>query len=327
MKLRHSLYLAIALCARPLAGGAKSHGRAAAGERWVATWATAQQLMPPNFSAFGPPPGRGPTQGGNSAAPGNAPAQNGARPPQAGRGNAPNPFFLPPFSNQTVRMVVHTTLGGRRVRVELSNMFNSEPVEIGAAHIARYAGKGAIVAGTDHALTFSGKPSFTIQPGVLLVSDPVNLEVAPLSDLAISVYVPHDAATPTSHMVGLHTTYVAIGNAAAAETLPEGTPTNLSYAWLTAVDVLAPADAMVDYAGPLKGFGIVLILRLGGGYHLVLAGLETALAAPGQRVAAGQTVGRMAKADTPAPELYFEIRKNSATVDPSRWLKTNRPKG
>ncbi|MDR3506656.1 MAG: peptidoglycan DD-metalloendopeptidase family protein [Caulobacteraceae bacterium] len=91
--------------------------------------------------------------------------------------------------------------------------------------------------------------------------------------------------------------------------------------------VLAPAEAIVDYAGPLKGFGIVLILRLGGGYHLVLAGMETALAAPGQRVAAGQTVGRMAKADTPAPELYFEIRKNSATVDPSRWLKTNRPKG
>jgi septal ring factor EnvC (AmiA/AmiB activator) len=85
--------------------------------------------------------------------------------------------------------------------------------------------------------------------------------------------------------------------------------------------VAAPAPALVDYAGPLKGWGLVLILRLGGGYHLVLAGLETALTAPGRTVAAGQPVGRMAGPGGAAPELYFEIRKNGAPVDPARWLK------
>lgn len=87
--------------------------------------------------------------------------------------------------------------------------------------------------------------------------------------------------------------------------------------------VVAPAQAVVDYAGPLKGWGLVLILRLGGGYHLVLAGLETALTAPGRTVVAGQPVGRMAGAGGAAPELYFELRKNGAPVDPARWLKTS----
>ena len=86
--------------------------------------------------------------------------------------------------------------------------------------------------------------------------------------------------------------------------------------------VTAPAQAIVDYAGPLKGWGLVLILRLGGGYHLGLAGLETALTAPGRTVVAGQPIGRMAGAGGAAPELYFELRKNGAPVDPARWLKT-----
>jgi len=87
--------------------------------------------------------------------------------------------------------------------------------------------------------------------------------------------------------------------------------------------VVAPAEAIIDYAGPLKGWGLVLILRLGGGYHLVLAGLETALTAPGRTVVAGQPVGRMAGAGGAAPELYFEVRKNGAPVDPAHWLKVS----
>jgi septal ring factor EnvC (AmiA/AmiB activator) len=85
--------------------------------------------------------------------------------------------------------------------------------------------------------------------------------------------------------------------------------------------IVAPATALVDYAGPLKGWGLVLILRLGGGYHLVLAGLETALTAPGRTVATGQPIGRMAGQGGAGPELYFEVRKNGAPVDPARWLK------
>jgi septal ring factor EnvC (AmiA/AmiB activator) len=98
---------------------------------------------------------------------------------------------------------------------------------------------------------------------------------------------------------------------------------SLGWAWdpPAGAVVSAPASALIDYAGPLKGWGLVLILRLGGGYHLVLAGLETALTAPGRTVAAGQPLGRMAGPGGSAQELYFEIRKNGAPVDPARWLK------
>jgi septal ring factor EnvC (AmiA/AmiB activator) len=85
--------------------------------------------------------------------------------------------------------------------------------------------------------------------------------------------------------------------------------------------IVAPAPGVVEYAGPLKGWGLVLILRLGGGYHLVLAGLETALTGSGRTVAAGQPIGRMGGVGG-ASELYLELRKNQAPVDPARWLKT-----
>ncbi len=86
----------------------------------------------------------------------------------------------------------------------------------------------------------------------------------------------------------------------------------------TGATVRAPAQGTVEYSGPLKGWGEVLILRLGGQYHLVLAGLESANAVAGGRLAAGEPVGRMGGND---PELYLEIRKDGAPMDPARWLK------
>jgi murein hydrolase activator len=95
--------------------------------------------------------------------------------------------------------------------------------------------------------------------------------------------------------------------------------------------VRAPATGLVEYAGPLKGYGVILILRVGGGYHLILTGLEAAQAVPGNSVTAGEPVGRMAGKATgtqggetsegkPSPELYLELRKDGAPVDPAPWL-------
>ena len=104
---------------------------------------------------------------------------------------------------------------------------------------------------------------------------------------------------------------------------PGGRSRSDGWTWRTRATaaVVAPADGVVEYAGPLKGWGLVLILRLGGGYHLVLAGLESASAAPGRTVAAGQPIGRMGGDAEAGSDLYFEIRKNGAPVDPARWLK------
>jgi septal ring factor EnvC (AmiA/AmiB activator) len=86
--------------------------------------------------------------------------------------------------------------------------------------------------------------------------------------------------------------------------------------------VLAPAAGVVEYAGPLKDYGLILILRTGGAYHLVLTGLGAVDAAPGRTVAAGEPIGRMAEDAGPRPSLYLEVRRGGEPVDPQRWFKT-----
>ncbi len=95
-------------------------------------------------------------------------------------------FFAPiniprALRNQTVRQIASISIGGSRVRVVLSNEYGSKPLVIGAAHVAVAGSGAAIVAGSDRALTFDGHSSVTIPPGAPVISDPVDLTVAPLS--------------------------------------------------------------------------------------------------------------------------------------------------
>ena len=61
-------------------------------------------------------------------------------------------------------------------------------------------------------------------PGMVVISDPVDLTIAPLTDLAVSLYFPGDTGTPTSHATGLRPTYVSSeGNFAASATIPDAT--------------------------------------------------------------------------------------------------------
>jgi len=84
--------------------------------------------------------------------------------------------------------------------------------------------------------------------------------------------------------------------------------------------VRAPARGVVEFVGPVAGWGVVVILRPTASHHLVLAGLTQATVAPGQSVASGAPVGRMADEGQSEPEFYLEVRENGAPVDPSRWL-------
>ena len=96
------------------------------------------------------------------------------------------------------------------------------------------------------------------------------------------------------------------------------------FTWKTSpgAPVLAPAAGIVEYAGPLKDYGVILILRTGGAYHLVLTGLGAAEAVAGTTVAAGEPVGRMGEDAGLGPSLYLEMRKGGEPVDPKRWFKT-----
>src|SRR5204863_5572029 len=114
-------------------------------------------------------------------------------------------------------------------------------------HLAVRAKESEIVPATDRAITFSGQPSCTIQPGVLLLSDPVDLEVAPLSDLAVSIYLPKDTGPPTNHTVGLHTAYISKGDTTRQTVMPEPSTTT-AYLWLSSVDVAAAPNAFAIVA-------------------------------------------------------------------------------
>jgi lysophospholipase L1-like esterase len=155
----------------------------------------------------------------------------------AGPGGPPLPANTQTFTDQTVRLIVHTSIGGNRVRIRLSNELGSTPLRIGAARIALRAGGADIQAATDRAFTFSGNASITIPPGAPALSDPVDLNVPALSDLAISLYIPGPAGATTIHGTASQTNYVSLpGNFTAAPSLPT-LRTILSWPFLTEVDV------------------------------------------------------------------------------------------
>ena len=190
-------------------------------ERWVATWATAQTLV----RQAPPPP---------AATPAVAPTAPATTPQEiAARG----------LNNQTVRMIVRTSIGGRRLRVRLSNAFGGAPIVLGTAHLAIRAKDSGIAPDSDRSLSFNGKPGGTIAPGVVLLSDPLELNVPPVTDLAVSLYFPGETGPPTTHSTGLHNTYISKeGDLTAKTEIPEPVITQ-SYYWLAGVDVAAAADA------------------------------------------------------------------------------------
>jgi septal ring factor EnvC (AmiA/AmiB activator) len=84
--------------------------------------------------------------------------------------------------------------------------------------------------------------------------------------------------------------------------------------------VTSPVDGVVEYAGPLKGWDLVVVVRTDVSGHVVLAGLGSAVTAAGRSVAAGDPLGRAADRREPKPEIYMEIRRDGSPVDPARWL-------
>src|SRR5437868_8041868 len=105
---------------------------------------------------------------------------------------APAPAEGAAFSNHTLRMIPRVSLGGGSLRVRISNAGGTRPLAIGAAAVGLRASGPALVPGSNRRLTFGGEPRATIAAGALIVSDPVELAVAPLSDLAASVHLPED---------------------------------------------------------------------------------------------------------------------------------------
>lgn len=93
--------------------------------------------------------------------------------------------------------------------------------------------------------------------------------------------------------------------------------------WTTApgARVVSPCGGRVAFASPFRSYGLLLIVDCGGGYHVVLGGLDRLDATPGQRVSAGEAVGVMGDGGSGRPTLYVELRRSGQAVDPRPWLR------
>jgi lysophospholipase L1-like esterase len=151
----------------------------------------------------------------------------------------PSGFSLLPFSDNTLREIVHVSNGGPELRVRFTNEFGLDQLIIGNAHVALSAGSGAIQPGTDRPLTFGGAASVSVPPGAVVFSDPVELKIQPLSDLAVSFYLPAQVMrAETYHSYADQDSYVAGGNQTGANTLAQPT-TVTSWYFLDGIDVPA----------------------------------------------------------------------------------------
>jgi lysophospholipase L1-like esterase len=154
------------------------------------------------------------------------------------------------LNNQTVRMIIRTSIAGHRVRVQLANTYSATALSVGSAHVAIRRKGSAILPGSDRVLFLGGKASFSIPPGAVVISDPVELDIPQFTDLAVSIYTPGETGPATLHLVGLHDTYVSDkGNAAGQPAIAPAAIAG-SWYWLSSVEVLAPA-----YAAAVATFG------------------------------------------------------------------------
>lgn len=181
MKIR-PLLLAFSLAAvGPLGSIPAVHAQSAsAPQNWIETWAASQQIPEPQ-----------------------------------------NALPAAEMQDVTIRQIFHVSLGGAMLRVRLSNAFGTAPLTFTAVHVARPMGSSAaIVPGSDTAVTFSGESQVTVPAGADYWSDPVNLSVAPLSNVAVSFHLATAPARQTGHPGSRETTYFVHGDQVAAADLP-----------------------------------------------------------------------------------------------------------
>jgi lysophospholipase L1-like esterase len=178
-------------------------------EAWVGTWATAVHRTPP--ADFG------------------WPVENSVG-----------------FKDQTIRMVVRTSVGGTKARVRLSNRYGAKPLMIGHATVALPwldSGPGDLRPGTIHEVSFAGQRSVTVPPGGVVLTDPITMDVPALGDVAISIYLPGVTGPPTLHNLSRTTSYIGTGDHASSPTGASLSITYRSWYYISALDVLNRSGA------------------------------------------------------------------------------------
>ncbi len=167
-----------------------------------------------------------------------------------------------PLHDMTLRQIVRVSADGRRVRLRLSNAYGATPLHLDDIRVARREGASRIDPASDRDVTFDGKRGVTIAPGAYALSDPVALDVAEDSDLAISLYAAGPVTMTTVHDIQRDVLYAAAGNQTAAFSLPE-TKADIglgsAFPWISEVEVADSHDtaALITFGDSITdGYGI-----------------------------------------------------------------------
>ena len=144
------------------------------------------------------------------------------------------------LTDQTVRNIVHTSVGGSGLRISLSNAFGSAPVTFDSVWVGRAGEGAAIVQGSNRRLTFGGSQSVVVPVGAEVLSDPLRGELPARSTLAVSIHVVGAAGTVSGHKLAHQTNFVSVaGDHAADESGGAFTTPVTSYAWVESAIVEA----------------------------------------------------------------------------------------
>ncbi|WP_309055047.1 SGNH/GDSL hydrolase family protein [Streptomyces sp.] len=141
------------------------------------------------------------------------------------------------FSDHTLRQSVRVTLGGERLRIELSNRYGTRPLRIDGATVARAAGKGAVVPGSARPLTFDGGGTVTIPAGGTLLSDAADLPLDAFDSVTVTLRLSGATGPATVHRVASATTHRAKGDHLSDIDGSAFTETDASWYFLTGVEI------------------------------------------------------------------------------------------
>jgi lysophospholipase L1-like esterase len=168
--------------------------RGTATDTWVGAWGYVGAPLPPGEApapAISPIPAPPVIPLGSPPAPATGPAPRSFPPPLLDNpGNVPVAFAPSDLTNVTVRQLVRVSVGGRRVRLRFSNEGGAETLTLGSVHIGEADADGLVAAGSDHAVTFDGKPGVSIPASAPVLSDPIDLPTKALDKLYVSIHVP-----------------------------------------------------------------------------------------------------------------------------------------
>ena len=145
----------------------------------------------------------------------------------------------PTFDDQTIRMVVHSSIAGSGARITLSNRYSPSALSVGAVDIAVQASGGAEEPGTSHVVTFDHTASPTILAGAQATSDVIPITVATGENLLVSIYLPTATGVSNWHSAAFDTTYVGPGDQTTATAATGFTSATTSWYYLAGFDLVS----------------------------------------------------------------------------------------